>query len=142
MKLLDFIICDDIRNEIGNKNSIIGVYSDAIVFSVNKESSKQWPKRMKLGFFIRILFEETDEIPDKFVFNMLIDSELKEIGKGDLNIQKKGSSNKLILALVHNNFLFQNEGIMEFQFDFYKDNKIVNQISPDISLQVKESIIN
>ena len=28
MKIVDFIVCDDIRREIGGKNTIIGVYDE------------------------------------------------------------------------------------------------------------------
>ena len=140
MKLLDFIICDDIRIEVGNKHTIIGVYDDSIVFSVNSNNSNQWPKSKKLGFFIRILFEKTDEMPDKFVFNIITDSETQEIGKGNLEIQKMEKLKSLIISLIHSNFIFKNDDTIRFQLVFYKNSKIVNELSPDLLLKVKESI--
>jgi len=57
MKLIDFIICDDIRTELGNKFSLMGIYEDAINFNVSANESGKWPKVIRIGFFIRIKTE-------------------------------------------------------------------------------------
>ena len=49
MKLNCFLICDDIRNELGNKQSLTGIYDDVINFSM-KDIGK-WPKVVKLGIY-------------------------------------------------------------------------------------------
>lgn len=64
MKLLDLIICDDIRQEVGGKQSLIGVYSDLIINFI--PGQVVWPVNFKLGIFIRIKLEENDLRPDAF----------------------------------------------------------------------------
>ena len=60
MKMLNFVVCDDVRNEMGGKYSIMGVYGNSIEFSVTPEKKDQWPKTMRTGFFITIQPEDSD----------------------------------------------------------------------------------
>lgn len=48
MKIVDFILCDDIRQELGNKVSLMGIFSDAVVL----QQEVSWPIRMNFGVFI------------------------------------------------------------------------------------------
>lgn len=137
MKLIDFIVCDDIRREIGNKHTLVGVYDETVEFSVGKSGFKQWPKAMKLGFFIRVNFD--DEVPDEFSFNMLFLTEKKELGKGKVIINPTASK-RLNIVIVHNAFVFPNEGKIEFELVFYKNGKIIQEITPDCKLIIKESL--
>lgn len=52
MRINNFILCDDIRTEVGNKKSLMGVYSKEITFSVAKDEKKQWPKELVLGVML------------------------------------------------------------------------------------------
>ena len=47
MKITDFIICDDVRMEIGNKISIMGIYNDSIILSV-PGAETTWPVPLRL----------------------------------------------------------------------------------------------
>ena len=49
MKINSFIICDDIRSEVGNKKSLMGIYTKELVFSVTAEEAGVWPKDLVLG---------------------------------------------------------------------------------------------
>lgn len=112
MKLIDFIICDDIRTEVGNKHSIIGVYGDAIQFKVLPTEKGKWPKALKIGFFIRIKLEKDDEITkiNKFKLNVIFDEKIKTLAEGVINIDVK--SRGILLAVVFNQFVFEKSGLM------------------------------
>ncbi len=52
MKINSFIICDDIRSEVGNKKSLMGLYTKELVFSVTAEEAGVWPKDLVLGMML------------------------------------------------------------------------------------------
>jgi hypothetical protein len=137
MKIIDFIICDDIRREIGNKHTLVGVYDESIDFSVEKDYYKKWPKGIKLGFFIRIAL--LTMMPDEFSFNMIFEDKKTEMGRGKIK-QDSPISQRLNLIIVHNNFLFQNAGEVKFQIDFFKNGTRIAELIPDSKLLVRESL--
>jgi hypothetical protein len=54
MKILDFVMCDDIRQEVGNKRTLVGVY-DAI--QINDVAPDKLDKAMgpyRIAFYFRI----------------------------------------------------------------------------------------
>lgn len=61
MRAMDYIICDDIRNEIGNKFSLMGVFTNDIVVSTTAPGT---PFILRLGLFARIQLEASDAYPD------------------------------------------------------------------------------
>ena len=91
MKLQTFIVCDDIRNEIGQKHSLIGVYDDRILFNVTPDKKNTWPKQMKLGIFAKISFGELT--PKSFSFKMKYNENDVPLGEGSINI-KESEKNK------------------------------------------------
>lgn len=70
MKIKDVIFCDDIRRELNNKFSLMGLYSDRIVIRSRPESEVKWPVTLQLATLIRIELEKTD-LFDRFEFRYL-----------------------------------------------------------------------
>jgi len=136
MKLLSFCICDDIRTEIGKKFSIIGTYSDKIIFNVPKEQKGKWPKHLKLGFFARILLE--DAAPKYFNFKMKGAEHQLVLVKGEL--ENISPDNPIItLSLIHPQVVFPSAGRYEFTYEFLDiNNNPIGAISPYIDLAVQE----
>ncbi|MES2614702.1 MAG: hypothetical protein V4591_04730 [Bdellovibrionota bacterium] len=61
MKLLDFIVCDDIRLELGNKVTIVGVYGDVIMVEAKNISAISWPIPLKMAVYWRIQLDQDDK---------------------------------------------------------------------------------
>jgi hypothetical protein len=61
MNLDCFLICDDIRNEVGGKQTLVGVYGEGINFNVPANQAGKWPKAMRLGIYIRLSFDSDAE---------------------------------------------------------------------------------
>lgn len=140
MKIINFLICDDIRFEIGNKHSLIGVYDGKIIFNVLPDKQGQWPKNNKIGIFAK--FQLESEKPYSFSLKVFYNKKEKEIGKGLLNIDHSKSNNKITLALLHNNFEFSELGEIEFQFEFFdKGNNQIKSLIPNSTLLVEEQLI-
>lgn len=133
MKIYDFIVCDDIRFEIGNKNTLIGIYDD-LNFNVDKISLDQWPKAIKLGFFVRIKLDPSDEI-DEFQLEFFLNNKEFSNAKGLINnpIEKNLLLN---IALVNNTFVIPNKGTITFKIKFFNDKKLVCELEPDYKLKV------
>ena len=118
MKIETFLICDDIRNEIGNKNSLIGVYDQKILFNATPETSGKWPKHLKLGIYTKINFEGLK--PDNFkVKSKYNENEKKLVLTGKM--AAVGENDKMNIAMVTPNFIFEGPGGMQFSFEFYSE---------------------
>lgn len=69
MKVIDFIICDDIRIEQLSKISLMGIYNDRIAITVADKSSVKWPFVMSLGLYVR-LDSSPGKLPKELDFNV------------------------------------------------------------------------
>lgn len=87
MKLLDAIFCDDIRYEMNNKFSLMGLYNDRIIFHSSNSSDIKWPLSMKLAVLLRFMLEETDERPDRFEFEYFLNEKSIIKMNGDYRIE-------------------------------------------------------
>jgi len=99
MRLLDAIFCDDIRQELNNKLSLMGLYNDRMVLNINKENEIMWPQPINLSALLRFSLDEEEERPGSFEFEYLLNK--KNIIKinGELNISANDKSQfQLILS--------------------------------------------
>ncbi len=133
MKLLDFIVCDDIRQEISGKHILIGIYYDMILHKQKEEL--KWPLKFKLGFFIRIKLEKSDPVPDSFNVEFIHkDNKFKTI-KGNLKII--GKTEYIVLSLIHGGFPIPNIGKINFRITLKRDNHVIWKEEPNYSMGVK-----
>lgn len=143
MKLIDFIICDDIRTEMGNKHSLMGIYEDAINFNV-RENGK-WPKTMKIGFFIRIKVENDDEKTrlNKFKLNINYNGKIKTIAEGIINLHNQKKSQGIGLAMVFNQFLFENSGSMSVSIELLDNaSQVICSFETPDKIKISETIVS
>jgi hypothetical protein len=72
----------------------------------------KWPKGLKIAFFIRIKLEKDDDITklNKFKLNVIFNEKIKTLAEGVINIDL--NSKGIVLAVVFNQFVFENSGIM------------------------------
>lgn len=68
MKLLEALFCDDVRFEVNNKLSLMGLYSDRIVFRTAPEKELKWPLPIRLATLLRFRLDPKDDRPDSFDF--------------------------------------------------------------------------
>lgn len=99
MKLVDFIFCEDIRFEINNKLSLIGVFSDQIILQVNDISKVTSPFRMRLAALFRFKIEEVKVHPDKFELEYFLNDKAIIKMNGAINISNPQLSTNLALTV-------------------------------------------
>ena len=67
MKINDFVICEDIREEVKRKYTLIGIFNDRIIFERMPDAQViVWPKKVKLAAYIKLLFEKKEVGLTKF----------------------------------------------------------------------------
>lgn len=120
MKLIDTLFCDDIRFEVNNKSSLMGLYNDRIKFNLGNAEVK-WPLPIKLCLLLRFELESTDPYPDTFEFEYLLNG--KNIFKINGKIQADESQ-------AYINFVLTVEGLplelghLGFSIKLYANNDL------------------
>ena len=122
MKLLYIIFCDDIRQEINNKFSLIGLYNDRIVF-INKKSEITWPQPINLSVFLRFSVDKNKELPDAFEFEYHLNKTPIVKINGQLNIDIKNES-QFQLA-INRVYIPLEPGYLGFSIKLYSHKKIL-----------------
>lgn len=144
MKIVSFLVCDDIRNELGGKHSLMGVYSNSIEFQVTPEKKNQWPKSMRMGIFASINIEDDDRKRQITSFGLAIDynGQKGNVAKGDFRPEDIPVSHSLNIAILHNNFVFKEAGDVRFSLEFSDSkDRILETIVPDYVLKISEKSI-
>lgn len=120
MKIHDVIVCDDIRTEIANKFSLIGIYFDKI--RLTGESIPAFPIPFRLGLMIRILLSESDSFPQEFKIRYKLNNEELMVVEGNVKLDKGNKVRALnlpIIAVVP----IPKLGTLKFSIEFTKEGK-------------------
>jgi hypothetical protein len=143
MEIKLFLICDDIRNELGNKMSILGIYDESIEFSIIPEVQNQWPKGMKLACFAKFSVDENDRNIKSFKFMSIQNNEKNIIAQGILQIEKVLELKRFNIVVVIDKFIFKNPGEIYFKYEFFDDkDQLLITKQPDYKLKISEKIIS
>jgi hypothetical protein len=143
MKISNFIICDDIRVELGNKHSLMGIYSNSINFQSSPDQKDAWPKTKRLCVFAQIEVEK-EKIADFHSFQIEIDYNGKKdkIGGSNLPTPNPKTQQGIMLQAIFSNFKFKAPGEIIFTFKFYdKAEKKLFEITSPQPFKVEETII-
>lgn len=83
MRINNCILCDDIRSEVGNKKSLMGVYSKEIAFAVADSDENPWPKEMVFGLMLDFsVIGATKGNAKSFEISYLLHDVKHSIGRG------------------------------------------------------------
>ncbi len=135
MKVIDFIFCDDVRREIGNKITLVGVYNEKLTITP-QEKSIEWPLNFNLGVYARFLIEPTDPEFDSFQFTFTHNSEPIVKIKGSIISE----INREVPMTIEFKTTFHLKGTGQIHTEalFLKENKAVIKIAPNQSFQIVE----
>lgn len=98
MKILDFIVCDDIRREIGDKLSLMGIYNDEILFT---GVAVTWPQALRMGIYVRFVVEQRDPLPDEMTMQIRMQDAVVFQATGDTaGIQQERAVSTQLVAMV------------------------------------------
>jgi hypothetical protein len=135
MEILDFIVCDDIRREMGNKHTIVGVYNDRIVFSSRPDF--KWGIRKSLGFFLKFQKEAGDPDYDGFQFTIFLNDEKNKLEniRGEINVTDP--NRPIVIDIVFPVFKFTGPGSLIIKIVFLKGTEVVIADLPQKSIAVQ-----
>ncbi len=134
MKLLDFIVCDDVRQEIGGKVTVVGVYGDGLNVHIPPGDIAGKPV-IKLALLARVLFEKSEEKPDSFYIDFNLNGKSITHVSGQLSVQAPEISFLNIISIL-NQFAIPESGKLTFRIQFKLKEKIISDIVPDYFLNI------
>lgn len=137
MKLLDCVVCDDIRHEIGGKVSLMGIFGDSIKLQIPKGTPR--PVSLPLALYLRILVEGQETIPE--TFKVVVALNQNEFAKIEGNISVVGERPKMLGFVLPLKMLQVSEdAIMSIVATFYAGGKTLLEASPPykVSIQILE----
>jgi len=135
MKLIDFIVCDDVRQEVGNKPSLMGVYTNLVLAASPDKKPPVWPFPLRLGFFIRCQIEADEVKSDFFRIEFILNGEIFSHVEGTASIPD--DTNMFSIVVVNNAFQIQGTGAIHFRIIFKKSGELIQEIEPDYFLYVE-----
>jgi hypothetical protein len=140
MKITNSIICEDIRYEMGNKVSLIGVRDSDISFRKTEKGEPIWPKFIKIGLYLNLSFKSKSIIKRAKlvgVFSCLGDicEKIAEVEVPDFPENKYDMS----LALVASKFKITKPGTLEFKIEVYdKNNNVIKSAITNLKRNIIE----
>ncbi len=134
MKLIDFIICDDIRQEVGGKVTLVGVYEDRIMINTPSPDAVRWPVPLRLGFFIRLLNDGSAPGIDGFDLQVRCSGKIICRLSGPMHIPPHhGLMN---LFFVNSSVRVPGEGALGVELIFKQAGSAVCAIRPDLATRI------
>lgn len=135
MKLLNFITCDEIRQEISGKNTFIGVFENIVI---NFQETEAWPAAIRLGIYTNVKREAGDKNPNRFEFKIIRNGEEKSSIEGALNFD--ASKDTFGVILNFNTLLVGGPGALDFKLNILNGAEVLVSLSPN-PLQISSQVL-
>jgi hypothetical protein len=125
MKFIDVLFCDDIRQELHNKLSLIGLYNDRLVLNVNQQVEKIiWPQPINLCALLRFSIDDRKKQADRFEFEYFLNKESMMKINGDLNISTNDNS-QFFQLIINGSGIPIKPGSFGFSIKLYASNNLL-----------------
>lgn len=134
LKVKDFLICDDVRLEAGNKYSPMGVYGDRINVNFKAPLEQGRSFKLPLSLFIRLLKDPKAELAE-LDFKIAIDFKGNPIGEV---VGKASLADNAILPLAIRKLEFElaEGGVLKFALTILQNTKTVLTYEESIRVEV------
>ncbi len=127
--LLDFLVCDDVREEKSNKLTLVGVYSGFIAVAT------PWPALLpKLGLFIR-LAPQPDFIPERYTLRIKRDAEVMAVVEGNFTITDVTQPSTIVV--VGAPFPLPGPGVLRFDLTLHRGQE-ARVVPMDRSIEIRD----
>lgn len=140
MKMLDCIICDDIRREIANKITIVGAYNDRIEFISNTaQAPVKFPLFIRCSMYLRLLNDDKVEYNEILITLTNLGDVVFEI---NVEIPKEHDIYRpIVIPIPIQSLKVVGVGPLEVVVKVKKDKNLIQELRPnyDINFTVKES---
>lgn len=146
MKINSFIICDDIRSEVGNKKSLMGIYTKELLFSVTAEEAGVWPKDLALGMMLDFSFPtDIRKKARKFEIAYAVNGVEKSLGEGEFEFrsdERDLEDDFQMTIFIKSVYCFESCGKLSHCVKIFDASGIeIVQATPTTELLIKENVI-
>ncbi len=132
MKLYDAIFCDDIRHEVNNKFSLMGIYNEEIVFHVPNKN-EVGPQLFKLSLLLRFKINKEEQYPERFEFAYTLNGVNIQPSLGMMH-QNNGQE-IIVLGLAHQTMPLQ-AGDLGFSIKLFKKNTVLLNVEESCGIKI------
>lgn len=139
MEVINAVICDDIRQEIGNKFSLMGIYVDRFIIETKTPESLKWPLNIKLGIFVSFKSEKETDFPKEFEFQVFDNGAPTNIKIGGSIVSQPGELRGQLIINIER--LSINKGSFGYKVTFLKDGKELCSLDKTKSIAVEVKVI-
>jgi len=141
MKIETAILCENIRQEIGNKLSLMGVYDSSIIFKVKE--ANVWPKKKSIALYAKLKAEEDEDLSKISIIKVVARQDDYEKIITQLEFDKSIEIRNIRLVLEFDPLVFPKTGLLIFSLIFADNNDKPALPSLDVCrINVKEILEN
>ena len=136
MIFLDYVLCEDIREEVGGKLMLAGTFHNKIVFHQTQGKPHKWPVLLRIAVYLKLLFEENDDYEKLRV--LFIE---KETGNVFVDFSptvptKKDENATMVINFMHPGVKITTEGELTLRIECMKGEEVVNILEPPMQYKV------
>jgi len=136
MQVKDVIVCDDIRTEISNKFTLVGIYFDKIRVNSTDGGQIKLPLNMKSALMIRLTLLESDIFPQDFAIRYHINNETIARIEGNVTVEPNNKSLNLPIMVP---IQVKSFGVLDFDLEFSKDGKTTYSFKNIHPIQIEDA---
>ena len=135
MRITTFLACDDIRQEIGNKVTLIGLYENRIRVQVLEPEKLQWPIHMRLAFYIKTRLDSKSEgVPIRFEFEVVHNG--SGIARASGKVSRISETGDINLVVNFHSIPIPGEGKLNFNLQMMNDKGERSTLIPDLTMEI------
>ena len=112
MEIKAFLLCEDIRREVGNKCSLMGLLNEGLNY--DGPEADVWPKSTNIAAFIRLSVGEDDSPVSDFSLVVTLDGDEVASIKSEFSVPK--GTKTLNLPVTMYGFPLASAGLLTFNF--------------------------
>jgi hypothetical protein len=128
MKILDYVVCEDIRVEQGGKLSLMGVFPDKMVVRGTKDSPLVWPMNIRLACYLKVQIDTNKSI-SRLVASVTFNNE--EFMKNDFSIPEINKKGLIVFNWNFNSKEVPAPGRFLLKISAYSQDKLIEECLED-----------
>ncbi len=134
MRILDWVICDDIRFEDNGKKLLVGVYDQSVNFRHLPEPRPE-TLGLNLSSFIRILKVSEEEAPDTARVLFSVDEEIAHDIKLGLQPSPEGWK-KLLTLVIKADFQFKSSCTLSLKIELIRNDEVIHALEAPLNVSI------
>jgi hypothetical protein len=136
MKIKNILIGEDIRQELGNKISLMGILGDALKIDVPPSVPKELPLPMALAFLVSIENTDPKNDPKDFKINIVVSLCEKQIAKINAQASSTGEGRISHLPIPKIGFQLIETTTLTIQVQVTKNDKLISESSAHLKINL------